>query len=187
VEEVLRHVERWVGHDLERGRRKARLLSGRLEDLNRPLRAASRARRRPEHDRVARLRGHDRLEQDRGGGVRDGRQREHDPDRLGHVLDAALGVLVDHADRALVLQVVVEELGRDVVLDDLVLEHAEAGLLHRELGELDRAAKAGDDHRPHDAVDLLLAELPERPCGLLRARDVAVEAIGHLGLHDRAG
>ena len=48
-----------------------------------------------------------------------GSQRQDDADRLGDVLDAALGVLVDDAHRALVLEVVVEELGGDVVLTTL--------------------------------------------------------------------
>ena len=118
VEEVLRDVERGVGDHLKRVRAagpRARPPPG----GSRPRAAAHRAARAdgPEDDRVARLRRHDRLEEDRGGRVGDRREREHDADRLGHLLDPALGVLVDHADRALVLQVVEEELGRDVVLD----------------------------------------------------------------------
>ena len=80
------------------------------------------------------------------------------------------GSLVDDADRPLVLEVVVEELGGDVVLDDLVLEHAEAGLLHRELGEVDRVLEAGDDHRPDDAVDRLLVERAQGAVAAARAR-----------------
>ena len=77
------------------------------------------------------------------------------------LLTTALGVLVDHADGALVLEVVVEELGRDVVLDDLVLEDAEARLLGRELGELHGVLEPGDDHRPDDPVDRLQIEAAE--------------------------
>ena len=85
-------------------------------------------------------------------------------------------VLVDDADRPLVLEVVVEELGRDVVLDDLVLEDAEAGLLHGELGEVDRVLQAGDDHRPDDPVDRLLVEAAQRASRLVRTLDDLVEA-----------
>ena len=74
----------------------------RADDLDRALGAAGRARRRAEDHRVARLRGDDRLEQRRRGGVGDRQQREHDADRLGDLLERALGVLLDHADGALV-------------------------------------------------------------------------------------
>ena len=184
VEQVLRDVERRVGDHLEGVGRQPRGLAGLLEDLDRPFGAACGPRRRPEDDRVARLRRDDRLEQHGGGRVRDRREREHDADRLGHVLDAALGVLVDHPNGALVLQVVVEELGRDVVLDDLVLEHAEAGLLHRELGELDGVPQAGHDHRPDDPVDLLLVQLPKARRGCLGALDVPVEPLGERRVND---
>ena len=96
--------------------------------------------------------------------------------------DRALGVLVDHADGALVLQVVVEELGGDVVLDHLVLEHAEAGLLERELGELDGGLEPGDDHRADDPVDLrLVGDRAERRGGGLGALDGGVPAGDRLG------
>ena len=140
-------------------------------------RAAGRARGGPEDHRVARLRGDDRLEQRRRRRVGDREEREHDADRLGDDLQSALGVLLDHPDRALVLEVVVEELGGDVVLDDLVLEHAEAGLLHGELRELDRRPQAGDGHRPDDAVDRLLVEAPEGVGGGAGAVDVRVEPL----------
>ena len=48
-------------------------------------------------------------------------------------------------------------------------KHAEAGLLHRELGQLDGAPQAGHHHRPDDPVDLVLVELAEGSRGL-RAR-----------------
>ena len=85
----------------------------------------------------------------------------------------------------LVLEEVPQELGRDVVLDHLVLEDAEAGLLHRQLGELDRALEPGDDHRPDDAVHGLLVEPPQLVRRGLRALHEAVQARGLLGV-DRA-
>jgi hypothetical protein len=51
--------------------------------------------------------------------------------RLGDVVDGRVAVIVDHRYRLLVLEVVVQELGGDVVLEHLVLEHAEVRLLHR--------------------------------------------------------
>ena len=101
--------------------------------------AARGSRRRAEDDGVARLGGDDRLEQHGRRRVGDRRQREHDADRLGDVADrrARASSSITPTDR-LSLQVVVEELGGDVVLDHLVLEDAEAGLLHRQPCQLDR-------------------------------------------------
>ena len=185
MEEVLRDVERRIGDHLQGVGRQSRRLAGLLQDLDRALGAAGGARRRPEDDRVARLGRDDRLEQRRRGRVGDGQQPEHDADRLGHLLDVALGVLADDADRALVLEVVVEELGGDVVLEDLVLEDPEPGLLHGELGEVDGVLEAGDDHRPHDRVDGLLVQAAEGAGGGAGALDVAVQALGEDGLDDR--
>jgi hypothetical protein len=65
-------------------------------------------------------------------GIGDRQQREHNANRLRDVLNRALAILVDHAHRFLVLELVAQELGRDVILEHLVLEHAEVGLLHRD-------------------------------------------------------
>src|SRR5450755_4281819 len=121
-------------------------------------------------------RADERLEQRGRGRVGDRQQAQDDADRLGHVLDVALDVLVDHPDRALVLEVVVQELGGDVVLDHLVLEHPEAGLLHRQVGELDGALEPGHDHRPHNPIDRFLVEVAEGPRCRLRSFDVTVES-----------
>jgi hypothetical protein len=181
MEQVLRDVERRVGDHLQRIRGQPGLGAGLLEDLHRALGAASRARRRPEDHRVACLGRHDRLEERGGGGVGDRQQRQDDADRLGDLLDAPRRVLRDDTDRALVLEVVVEELGRDVVLDHLVLEDAEAGLLHRQLGQLDRVLETGHDHGPHDAVDGLLVEPAQRAGRRPRAFDIAVQPRGAFG------
>jgi hypothetical protein len=66
--------------------------------------------------------------------------------------------MVDNADALLVLEVVVEELGSDEVLDDLVLDHAEVGLLHRHEGELGGGVQPGLDHRQNNAVNRLLVQ-----------------------------
>jgi hypothetical protein len=51
--------------------------------------------------------------------------------RLGDVLDGPVAIIVDHPYRLLILEVVVQELGGDVVLKHLVLEYAEVRLLRR--------------------------------------------------------
>ena len=54
-----------------------------------------------------------------------------------------------------------EELGGHIVLDDLVLENAEASLLDRHTRQFRRRADPGAHHRLDDRVDLLLVELAE--------------------------
>ena len=100
------------------------------------------------------------------------------PRRLGDVLDPALAVLLDHPDGALAVEVVIEELRGDVVLHHLVLQHAEAGLLHRQARELEGVLEPGHDHLAHDAVDgLLVADPPEGIGRRSRGRDDPVESL----------
>ena len=164
-----------VGDDLQGARRHPGGLTGLAEDLHDACPASERIRRRTEDDGVPGLGGDDRLEQHRRGGVRDRRDGEDDADRFGDVRDAVRGVLVDDPDRPLVLEVVGEEFGRDEVLDDLVFEHAEAGLLDGERSELDRRFQSGDHHGRDDGVDLLLIQQPECPCCLARSIHKGVE------------
>ena len=116
---------------------------------------------RAEDDRIARLDGHDALEQHRRGGVRDRRQREDDSDGFGYFHQAALRKFANHADRALVLDVVVDELGGHHVLDGLVFEDAELGFLDRQARQMLGLRHSGQHHRLDDAVDILLGEPAE--------------------------
>jgi hypothetical protein len=85
--------------------------------------------------------------------------------------------------------VVVEELGGDEILDDLVLEHAEAGLLERELGQVIGRLQPGDRHRADDPVDVrLIGDRAERAGGdpgtldgLVPARDGCARRLGDGG------
>ncbi len=72
-----------------------------------------------------------------------------------------LDVLVDDAHRFLAAQIVVQEFGGHIVLDDLVLEDAEARLLDRHTGQFAGRAHPGPHHRLDDRVDLLLVKLAE--------------------------
>ena len=112
-----------------------------------------------ENHRVARLDGHDAFEEHRGGGVRNGRDRENDPDGFGHLHQIALRKLANDADRAFVLDVVVDELRGHHVLDDLVFHHSEPGFLNRQAGEMLSLVQSGQDHRLDDAINVLLGEL----------------------------
>ena len=175
LEEVVRHLVLGVGDDLERAGRHPGGLGGRAQDLDAALARPHGVRRGPEDDRVAGLGRDDRLVEHRGRRVGDRGDREHDADRLGDADDVVLGVLLDHTHRALVAQVVGEELGGGVVLDHLVLEDAEAGLLDRERGELARGPDAGTHHGRDDRVHLLLVQRPERLRGSRRPVDQRVD------------
>ena len=132
------------------------------------------ARRRAEDHRVAGLGRDDRLEQRGRGRVRDRQQRQHDADRLGDVLDRALGVLLDHADRALVLEVVVEELGGDVVLDR-PCPRARRSRSPRSASSARSIAASSPaiDHRAHDPVDVLLVGMARNATAAACARSTA--------------
>ena len=180
MEQVLRYLERGIRDHLERVGRQANLLARLLEQLRRVAATTHRARRRTHDQRVPGLGADDRFEQRRRGRVGDRQQREYHADRLGDVLERALTVLVDHADRFLIFQVVVEELGGDVVLEHLVLEHAELGFLHRQLRQLDGVLEARHRHRPDDPIDGLLVEFAQRHRRRMRALDEAVQPGGPL-------
>ena len=179
--QVVRHLVLGVGQDLQRARGKAGRLARRGEQLDDPYGTAGGVGRRPEDDRVARLRGDDRLEQHGRGRVRDGGDRQDHAHGFGHHVDPGVRVVLDDADGLLVAQVVVEELGGHVVLDDLVLEHAEARLLDGQRGELGRCLESRHRHRPHDAVDLLLVEGAERGGGRSRPGHGLIDLVEALG------
>ena len=178
VEQVVGDVVRGVRDDLQRSGRHAGRLGRLPQDLHRAFAAAHRIRRGAEQHRIAGLGGDDRLEQHRRGGVGDRGERQHHTDGLGHVDDVVLDVLVDHADRLLVAQVVVQEFGGHVVLDDLVLEDPEAGLLDRQRGQFPSGAHPGADHRLDDPVHLLLVELAELACRIGRGIDHRIDLGG---------
>jgi hypothetical protein len=72
------------------------------------------------------------------------------------------------------------DIGDDVVLEYFVLEHAELGLLHRELAEINGVLDAGHGHRPYDPVGHALIEATEPSRSLPSARHVVVEPDGPL-------
>jgi len=151
-----------VRDHLQCARRHAGSLGGLAKDLDAAPAGADGVRRRPEHDRVAGLGGDDRLVEHCRRRVGDRGDGQDDADGLGDPHDVVLDVLLDHTDRALVAQVVGEELGGGVVLDDLVLEDAETGLLDRQGRELARGADTGAHHGGDDGVHLLLVQRAER-------------------------
>src|SRR5664280_1282735 len=181
LEQVVGRLMLTVGHHLNGAGRQPHLLARLANHRRRALRRTHGVRGRPEDDRVAGLGRDDGLEQHCRGRVGDRCDGHHDTDRLGDVVDVGLFVVVDDADGLLVLEVVVEELGGQVVLDDLVLEDPEAGLFHRHPGEIDGDVQPGDHHGQDDVVDGLLVELAERGRRRLSPVHDGVQ-LGDLGL-----
>ena len=161
-EEVVGDLVLGLGQHLQRTRRHPGRLRGLPQDLDRPLTRSHGHGRRAEDHRVAGLGRDDGLVEHGRGGVGDRGDRQDHADRLGDALDVARDVLLDHAHGLLVPEVVVEKLGGHVVLDHLVLEHTETGLLDGGGGELPRRPDTRPSHGLDDRVDLLLVEPPER-------------------------
>ena len=88
-----------------------------------------------------------------------GRKGEDDADWLGDLHQAAFRKLADGADGTFVLYVVVDELRGHHVLDGLVFQNPEPGLLDRETGQMLGLFHPGHDHRLDDAIDVLLCVL----------------------------
>ena len=112
-----------------------------------------------ENDRVPRLDGHDALEEHRRSGVRNRREREDDPDRFRHLHQVALRKLANDADRAFVLDVVVDKLRGHHVLEGLVFQDPELGFLNRQAGQILSLLQASQDHRLDNAINVLLGVL----------------------------
>ena len=79
----------------------------------------------------------------------------------------------------------VDVLGGVVVLDDLVLEHAAAGLLDRELRQRDAGLVRGHGGLVEDLVDLLLREVRERLLRRAHAHELRLEGLD--GVDERLG
>ena len=102
----------------------------------------------PDDQRIARLQGDQDLEQRRRGGIGDGGDGEDRAHGLGDLHDFVFDILGDHAHGAQVLDILLDQLGGDGVLDDLVLPAAQAGLGGGHLRQLDAGAIAGLVKRP---------------------------------------
>lgn len=176
-EQVVGHLVRSIRDDLQRPGRQAGLLAGLAQHPDRLLGAAHGVRRGPQQQRVARLGGEDRLVQHRGRRVGDRRDGQHDAHGLGHQLDVALDVDVHDAQRAHAPEGVGEELGGDEVLDHLVLEDPEPGLLDGQPRQAGRRVQAGAHHGGHDAIHRTLVQLTHPGSGCGRRGDQLVHRL----------
>ena len=121
---------------------------------------------RGDDDGVTGLQADERLEDGRGGRVGGRDDSANDTDRLGDLGDAVSVVALDDTAGLGVLVSVVDVLSGVVVLDDLVLENATAGLLDGELGQRNTSLVGGHSSLVEDLVYLLLSALSEFSLGL---------------------
>ena len=130
---------------------------GRVEhDLGRSDSSILGARVGADDNAVTGLERDERLEDGRGGGVCGGDYRADNAHGLGDLLDAGRLVALYDAAGLGVLKCVVDVFGGVVVLDDLVLHNAHAGLLYGHLGERDARTVGGEGRSLEDRIDLLL-------------------------------
>ncbi len=106
--------------------------------------------------RVAGFHADQRFEHRGGGGVRNGGCRSDNADRLRDLHIALQLILFDDADGFFILDGVPDIFGGEHVLDDLVFVHAAAGFFNCQFRKLRMVLLAGDGHRLHDLVHLLL-------------------------------
>ncbi len=132
---------------------------------------------RGDDDGVAGLQADERLEDGRGGRVRGRNDGTDDTDGLGDLGDAVGLVALEHAAGLGVLVRVVDILGGKVVLDDLVLKNAAAGLLDRHLGEGDTSLVGRHGRLVEDLVDLLLGEGGVHLLRLTHARELGLQGL----------
>ena len=112
-----------------------------------------------EQDRVAGLQADQNLENGGRGGVGGGGDGAHNAHRLGNALGAEGLILGDDSTGLHVAEIVVDMLGGIVVLDDLILDDAHAGLGVGHLGQGDTGLVGGHGGLLADLIDLLLGEL----------------------------
>ena len=118
--------------------------------------AALRSRMGADDDAVAGLQGDQGLENGGGSGVRGGNDRRDNADRLGNALNAVGRVFLDDAAGLGILVGVVNIFGGIVVLDDLILHHAHAGLGYGLLGQRNAHLVGGGGGGQEDLIHLLL-------------------------------
>ena len=135
------------------------------------------ARVRADDDGVSRLEADQRLEDCRRCGVGGGDDGGDDAKGLGDLLVAERRVVLDNAAGLEVLVLVVDVLGGKVVLDDLVLHDAHAGLLHRHLGERNAGLVRSHGGRIEDLVHLLLGERGELRLGGAHLLDACCQRV----------
>ena len=121
-----------------------------------------------EHDGVARLDGDLRLIKGGRGGVGGGDQAGDDAHGHGDGADLLDVVPLQLAHSLHVLDVLVDTAAAEDVLDDLVLDLTEAGILVGHLGQPPGVAHAGVGNGADDVVHLGLGHVGQFLLGLLR-------------------
>ena len=110
-----------------------------------------------EDDAVAGLQGEKGFEDGGGGRVRGRNDTGDQTDRFRELHDAESFIVFDHVAGFFGFVLVVDVFGSEVVLDDLVFDHAHSGFCNRHLGKGNAGFVCGTGGRAEDVVDLLLS------------------------------
>ena len=132
---------------------------------------------RGDDDAVAGLQADQRLEDRGGSGVGRRDDGAHDTDRLGDLGDAVSLVALQDTTSLGVLVSVVDVLCGVVVLDDLVLKYAAAGLLDGHLCQRDTSLVGGHGGLVEDLVDLLLRVRSKKRLGLSHLSELSLKRL----------
>ena len=135
------------------------------------------SRVRGDDDGVAGLQADQRLEDRSGGGVGRRDDGAHDADGLGDLGDAVGLVALQDTTGLGVLVSVVDVLCGVVVLDDLVLKNAAAGLLDGHLRQRDTSLVGGHGGLIEDLVDLLLRVRSKKRLGLSHLSELSLKRL----------
>ena len=132
---------------------------------------------RGDDDCVARLQANQSLENRSRSGVGGRDDGTDDADGLSDLGDAISLVALEHATGLGVLVSVINILGGVVVLDDLVLKNATAGLLNGHLGQGDTGLIRSEGCLVEDLIDLLLGIGGEDLLRFTHARELCLEGV----------
>src|SRR4029077_6941736 len=118
---------------------------------------------------------HDALEKNCRSRIGDRCERKDDADGFRDLDQTAFRKFANRSNRSLVLDVVVDKLGRDHILQGFVFHHPEACLLYSKSREVLRLLQASDDHRLDDSIDVFLCVLSKDRGGVSGLLEKSVE------------
>ena len=134
--------------------------------LSRCNRTLFRSRMRAEYNRISRLQGNQRLEDDRRRRICRRNDRRDHTDRLCDLFDSVNRIFFDHTTGLRVLVSMIDVLGGIVILDHLILHDTHTGLFHRHLRKRDTRFIRRCRRRPEDDIYLLLRKERKSPLRL---------------------
>mmetsp|Transcript_15653 Transcript_15653/g.28000 ORF Transcript_15653/g.28000 Transcript_15653/m.28000 type:complete len:326 (+) Transcript_15653:1863-2840(+) len=139
-----------------------------VDDFGRLNRALGGAGMRAQDEAVAGFKGEESLEDSGGSGIGGGDNAGNHTNGLSHLRHSAVLVVFDDTTGFGGLVLVVDELRSEVVLDDLVLNHAHARFRHSHLGKRETSSISGFGSTTEHMVYLFLRKFPVYMLSMLR-------------------